>query len=113
MENSALQQIGKMIKALRESEGLTQSELAKRAGLTQAAISQFEEGKRVPSTRAIQKIADGLGVSLDTLVSESSASQQDDPEKEAAIRQLLGLVKDMPADKILNLNRFLADDRKP
>lgn len=108
MDNPGLKQIGKMMKTLRESAEMTQSELAKLAGLTQAAISQFEEGKRVPSTRAIHKVAEALGVSTNFLIAESPLPEDVDPEKAAAIKELLELVKDKPAKSILHLNRFIA-----
>jgi transcriptional regulator with XRE-family HTH domain len=108
MENPGLQKIGRLIKTLRENDGLTQSELAKKAGLTQAAISQFEEGKRIPSTKALHKIADGLGVSLEVLLCDPQGQDSDNPEKEMAIRQLVSLVEGWSPEKIMNLNRFIA-----
>lgn len=107
MSDSNLQHIGAIIKTLRKSAEITQTELAKEAGLTQAVISQFEDGKRIPSTRAIGKIAKALNVPLERLLSDNTTTN--DPQKEAAINQLLDRIKDYPTEKILNLNRFIGD----
>ena len=52
----------------REKKGLNQAQLAAKAGITPAAVSQIENGLRVPSIPVFQKIAGVLGVSMDYLV---------------------------------------------
>lgn len=53
--------IGEQLKASREAAGLTQTELARKAGLTQSAISEIESGKRRrPSWETIHKIQTAL-----------------------------------------------------
>jgi transcriptional regulator with XRE-family HTH domain len=61
----------KTLRSLRESKGLTQSELATRCGLHWNAVAQFENG-RSPSLRNLVKLADGLQVSLDRLVGRNA-----------------------------------------
>lgn len=56
------------IKKLRIESGLTQMELAEKVGLTQQAISWLELGKREPSFRASQVIADYFDVPIDYLM---------------------------------------------
>ena len=56
------------IKELRLKAGLTQMELAEKVGLTQQAISWLELGKREPSFRAVQVIADYFDVPIDCLM---------------------------------------------
>lgn len=55
-------EIGKKLKELRESKGLTLRELAMRAGCTPSFLSQIERGKTEPSISMLKKIADALGV---------------------------------------------------
>jgi len=55
----------------RKELNITQTELAKRAGLTPPSISQYESGLRNPSYDAILKLANALGVSADYLISGS------------------------------------------
>lgn len=57
---------------LREKAGLTTAELARRIGVSQAAASQWDTGKKFPSTETLCKLADLYGVSLDYLVGRES-----------------------------------------
>lgn len=55
------------IRVWREYRGISAAELAKACGVTAAAISQIESGKRKSSVILLQKIARNLKVDLDTL----------------------------------------------
>jgi len=48
--------------------GFTQHEIARRTGLTQAQLSNYENGKTLPSMSAIIAIADLLDVSIDYML---------------------------------------------
>jgi transcriptional regulator with XRE-family HTH domain len=50
------------LKELREAAGLTQRELAERAGLHHFAIAKLEQGLREPAWKTVQAIAAALGV---------------------------------------------------
>jgi transcriptional regulator with XRE-family HTH domain len=56
------------IKRLREKNGLTQSELASRIGLTRSAVNAWEMGNATPSTAIIIKLARLFSVSTDYLL---------------------------------------------
>ena len=60
--------IGDAIAQARAEKGLTQSELAERAGTSQSAISQIEKGERTPSFATATQIAAALGVSMADLL---------------------------------------------
>jgi len=68
----------KRITKTRESHGMNQAELAKKADVTPAAISQIEKGTRVPTIPVIHRIADVLGVSLDYLTGKTDTSELQD-----------------------------------
>ena len=70
-------EIGERIKYLRSKLGITQTLLAKNAGLTSAAISQFEAGSRKPSFDALSKLASAFNVSTDFLLGKK---EDDQPE---------------------------------
>lgn len=53
----------------REEKKMTQEELAKRTGVTQGAISQYERGI-VPTAPIAVKIAEALGTTVEQLVKE-------------------------------------------
>lgn len=55
------------VKAMRSELALSQSQLAKKAGLTPAAISMIEKGDRDIAISTAKKLAEALGVSIDYL----------------------------------------------
>ena len=64
---SLLGQLGMRIAFLREQRGLSQLELAIRASVSKSYMSDLENGRRNPSVKVLQKVASGLGVSLEKL----------------------------------------------
>ncbi|WP_301965342.1 helix-turn-helix domain-containing protein [uncultured Ruminococcus sp.] len=60
--------IGKNIKKYRKDRGITQEELAKCAGVSQAMVNYFEKGLKMPSVIALAAIAKKLGVKVDELI---------------------------------------------
>jgi transcriptional regulator with XRE-family HTH domain len=52
------------LRELRLDLGLSQKELAERAGVTREAISMMETGKRKPYPRTMRKLSEALGVSV-------------------------------------------------
>ena len=62
------QRIGQRVKALRTMAGLTQQELADRAGLTRQHIGRIEKGELVSVAYVtIQQIAEALGMTVDII----------------------------------------------
>lgn len=58
-----------LLKRLREARGLTQLELAKKAGVAQGYISALEAGEKSnPSVAVIKKLAKALGVPVTELL---------------------------------------------
>jgi len=53
--------IGEQIRAARTAAGLTQIELAERAGLWQSSISDYERGEEEPDRRTLHRLADAIG----------------------------------------------------
>lgn len=60
--------LGANLRRARRSAGLTQAELAQRAGLGQPAISLIEAGQANPTVQTLQQLADALGCSLADLL---------------------------------------------
>lgn len=63
------------VRVLREHRRLSAADLAKACGVTAAAISQIETGKRKPSVTLLKKIAGVLNVDLDTLAATGDDSR--------------------------------------
>jgi ribosome-binding protein aMBF1 (putative translation factor) len=56
--------ISRRIRERRLSAGLTQEQLAAKAGLPQSHISRLESGQHSPTAKTLEKIASALGVSV-------------------------------------------------
>ena len=48
----------------REATHISQKELSKRTGISQAEISRIENGHRNPSIKLLQRLAEGMGMNL-------------------------------------------------
>ena len=62
--------IGGRLRLVRETRGLSQRELAGRAGLTSAAISLIEQNKSSPSVASLKRLLDAFPMSLSEFFSE-------------------------------------------
>lgn len=56
------------IRYFREKRQISQEELAKRAGITQSAISLYEKGEITPKLIVADKIASALGITIEQLM---------------------------------------------
>lgn len=56
------------IRLMRESRGLSQSELAEKIGLQKQNVSAYERGVKVPTVEKLVSIADTLRCSTDKLL---------------------------------------------
>jgi Zn-dependent peptidase ImmA (M78 family)/DNA-binding XRE family transcriptional regulator len=54
--------LGEALETARRARGLTQDELAAAIGVTQAALSRYEQGRREPDVDVLVALADALGV---------------------------------------------------
>jgi len=97
---------GQRISHLRESMNLTQTELARRLGITRASLSHYETGRRVPDFETISKMADFFGVSVDYIIGRT---ERPDPPPE--IRQFDNHLE-LSDEKILEKYVFTIDGRE-
>lgn len=66
------QAFGQFVRELRMQMGLSQDELAFRCGLTTPMICYIEKGERSASFDTLEKLANGLGVTLSALLDYQS-----------------------------------------
>lgn len=97
------------LKAIRENLKLNQSQFADKLGISQAAVSQFEEGKRVPSIETLDKIAKALGISVVSLLNDENAT---DDEKERLLGDVTAQLETMNNQELQAMNRFVLDWKK-
>ena len=62
------------IKALREQQGLTQTELSKLLGITRSGVNAWEMGISAPSTQYVVELAHIFNVSTDYLLGVDGTS---------------------------------------
>ena len=63
--------LGLKIKTYRISINLTQAQFGERIGVSGAAVSFYETGTRTPSHRVLMRIANVMGVSIDSLLGKA------------------------------------------
>ena len=65
---------GALLREARTRAGLSQSDLARRAGIAQSVVSEYESGKRQPALSTFAKLVQGTGheLSLELLRTEPS-----------------------------------------
>jgi len=87
--------VGARLKALREKRGLSQRELARRAGVTNGTISMIEQNLSSPSVASLRKVLGGLPMTLAEFF-----SQDDMPPAEQIFfggDELIELASELPA----------------
>lgn len=102
--------IGDKITALRKQKNLSQTDLAKAAGVSREIIGRYERNEVLPSIEVAAKIADVLEVSLDYMAGNS--------KKAAVDKKTMKLIHDIedlePAikDKLIYLANAVIRDAK-
>jgi transcriptional regulator with XRE-family HTH domain len=61
------------IRELRQQVGISQNELARRMGLKNTSVIQWERGSNMPSADKLPKLAEILGVEISDLYDKDSA----------------------------------------
>ena len=75
-------ELGQQIKKYRELAGYSQMQLAKKLGVTQGAISQWENGRVSPKNfDRVQKIGDALRISTSRLLGEEETISEEKPSE--------------------------------
>jgi len=84
----------------RKRAGLTQAELARRAGTSQPVISAYEHGRRDPSITTLRRLVRATGADLELGIARPSASDvppaADDTERAARLVDVLLLADAVP-----------------
>lgn len=67
---------GSSLKSIRASRGLSQAELAARAGVSPTAIAEYETDKRELRTDSLRKLCAALNVRIDVIDLDAPAREQ-------------------------------------
>src|SRR5437016_9514410 len=68
------------LKSLREAAGITQQELATRAGMHKLGVAKLEQGLREPTWATVQALAKALGVTVLDFVVEDGEAEPRPPQ---------------------------------
>src|SRR6266498_984590 len=108
VEGSSAESVGARLKRLRLQRGFSQRDLSS-PGVSYAYISRIEAGARTPSVKALRKLAQKLGVSVEYLETGRDIREIDDRELKLADAELqLRLESDTGAAE-QKLQEVLAD----
>lgn len=95
----------------REKAGLTQAQLAERAGITQSVVSAYERGRREPSYRALVDLLWHVGADIRIQIDvETTPTLAYVRSKKAELEQALG---ELGAENIRVFGSVVRGDAKP
>ena len=75
------EKIGKFILKLRKENNMSQMELAEKLGVTDCAISKWENGKGLPDISLMPSLCKELGITINDLLSGEKVENKDYQEK--------------------------------
>lgn len=87
------QEIGAKIRYLRLKRGMSQEALALSCDMNPAFLGHVERGMRCPTVNTLQRICNGLGITLTELILTQSGEEQtpDDP-RSASVQHVLDVM---------------------
>jgi transcriptional regulator with XRE-family HTH domain len=89
--------LGKSIRALRKSKGLTQVELAQKLGCSQALVVQYEKGESQPSAEKLPALAATLNVTIDQLYGSKQSHEEDSMPKDPKLWKRFERLQKLPS----------------
>lgn len=92
--------IGTAIKTLRKERGISQKDLAEKAGLSPNALSQIELNEAFPQRSNINKICEALNIPVSYLLFFSISEDDIPDDKKAVFRSLNSAVKSILIDTV-------------
>ena len=69
------EKIGKFIAECRKEKGMTQEQLAEKLGVTDKAISKWENGRCMPDISSLQPLTEELSITINELLSGERITQ--------------------------------------
>lgn len=102
-------QIGQKIQTAREEKGISQEQLAKFLGCSQAALSNYEKGKRRLYLSQLEKLSEILEKPLDFFVEYSSGSIASPPADSSSqlVTKLVNSINLLNEEQLCLVSEFI------
>ena len=113
MKERSLEGFGERLAEIRQSRGLTQSELAQKVGVSQRVIAYYEHEEAQPPGALLVDLAKTLQVSADHLLGLKLPKETKNPKRARLMKRLERLEKLPPTDLrfVLKMVDGLIDQR--
>jgi transcriptional regulator with XRE-family HTH domain len=103
MADSRADRFGARLRALREAAGLTQAQLAEKAGLHAQGVVKLERGERKPAWETVLALADALGVTCQNFDVAEGEAEDASPRRPGRPRKTpappAGQTEDVPVSR--------------
>lgn len=86
------------IKQLRKKYHITQTELARKIGVSASTIAMYEIGEREPSIDTLDKLCHVFNTDMDTLVGRAKKTPPEEPKLSEGEERLIQLFRQMPPE---------------
>lgn len=100
----------KMLRKIRKEKGLTMKQLGSIVGVTEAAISQYETGKREADFETLLKISEALDCTVDYLLGREIQKEKpgvsEDDELSEKKKLVINKIKNMDDGQIEAIDRI-------
>ena len=102
------EKIGKFILKLRKEKNMTQIQLAERLGVTDRAISKWENGRGMPDLSLMKPLCDELGITINELLSGKKIEEKDYyiKSEENILNTIIYSEKKIKRNRIKNIFNF-------
>ena len=114
MKSNALEGFGSRLTALRQSQGMTQTELGHAAGISQRMVAYYELERAQPPGALLVDFARALKVSTDALLGLTPTTERVSPKTARLLKRLRRIAELPPADQrsVLKLVDAMLDTRR-
>lgn len=98
--------LGFVLREMRKQRGLTQSEVARRIGVTQSALAKWESGGSRPSKETVHALAFALGASVEEAVALAATQETETPAVPSDLDEALAMPgAPLPLAQVVSLGR--------
>ena len=114
MKSKTLEGFGPRLAALRQSQGMTQTELGHAAGISQRMVAYYELESAQPPGALLVDFARALKVSADALLGLTPTTERVSPKTARLLKRLTRIAELPPADQraVLKLVDAMLDTRR-